>query len=89
MKLRDIFRSHQSLLRSGRVWMQTEVSLLLESEFFFFRLFIDFERERERDRGHEWGRGRERERERFPSRLHTVSTEADVGLEPMNCEITT
>ena len=28
------------------------------------------------------GRGAERERERIPSKLHTVSTEPDVGLEP-------
>ena len=34
-------------------------------------------------------RERERERERIPSRLHTVSTEPDVGLEPTNCEIMT
>ena len=39
------------------------------------------------------GRGRERERERergrIPSRLHTVSTEPDVGLIPTNREIMT
>ena len=33
------------------------------------------------------GRGRER-RERIPSRLGAVSTEPDVRLELMNCEIT-
>ena len=32
---------------------------------------------------------RERERERIPSRLCTVSTEPDVGLELMNREIVT
>ena len=32
-------------------------------------------------------RERERERERIPSRLHTVSTEPDMGLDPMNYEI--
>ena len=32
---------------------------------------------------------RERERERIPSRLHTVSTEPDVGLELTNREIMT
>ena len=31
----------------------------------------------------------ERERERIPSRLHTGSTEPDMGLEPTNCEIMT
>ena len=38
------------------------------------------------------GRGgaeREEERERIPSRLCTVITETDVGLEPTNCEIMT
>ena len=34
-------------------------------------------------------RERERERERIMSRLHTVSTDPDAGLEPMNCEIMT
>ena len=32
---------------------------------------------------------RERERERIPSRLCTDASEPDVGLKPMNCEITT
>ena len=32
---------------------------------------------------------RERGRERIPSRLHTVIAKPDVGLELMNCEITT
>ena len=35
------------------------------------------------------GRGRERERERTASRLCTVSTEPDMGLEPMNREVVT
>ena len=34
-------------------------------------------------------RERERERERIPSRLHTVSSEPDVGLDLMNHEIMT
>ena len=29
---------------------------------------------------------RDRDRERIPSRLHTVSTEPNVGLDPMNQE---
>ena len=33
-------------------------------------------------RGREKERERERERERIPSRLHTVSTEPDTGLDP-------
>ena len=48
---------------------------------------------RESKRQQEWGRGRERESERgregIPSRLHTVSTESDMGFELMNCEIMT
>ena len=44
-------------------------------------MFIYFERE------HEQGRGREQER--IPSRLHTISAEPDVGLEPTNCKIMT
>ena len=35
------------------------------------------------------GRSRERGKERIPSRLHTVSTEPDVGLELTNHEIMT
>ena len=38
---------------------------------------------------YERGRGKEREREKIPSRLHTVSTEPDLGLELMNYEIMT
>ena len=46
------------------------------------------EREREREHAHmQTERGRERGRERIPSRLHTVSTEPNVGLDPMNHEI--
>ena len=44
-----------------------------------------FERERE---GTSRGRA-ERRRDRIPSRLCTISTEPDAGLEPTNREITT
>ena len=44
---------------------------------------------RERERKCKWGRGREREKERIPSRLHTVSTKPNLGLEPTNREIMT
>ena len=37
----------------------------------------------------ELGRGRERETEKIPSRLPTVSTEPNAGLEPTNHEIMT
>ena len=33
--------------------------------------------------------GRGKREERIQSRLHAVSTEPDVGLEPMNCELMT
>ena len=62
----------------------------------FLCLFI-FDRERERDRErqretqreYEQERGIERGKERTPSRFHGVSTEPNVGLRLMNCEITT
>ena len=47
------------------------------------------ERKRQRDRKRQRERKRQRDRERIPSRLYNVSTEPDVGLEPMNCEIMT
>ena len=42
----------------------------------------------------EWVSGRDRKREMgegegIPSRVHTVSTEPDAGLDLMNCEIMT
>ena len=43
---------------------------------------------RERHTQHEQGKVRER-RERIPNRLHTASTETDVGLELRNHEIVT
>ena len=45
------------------------------------------EREEERKRM-SWG-GAEREGQRIPSRLCTVSAEADMGLDLTNCEIMT
>ena len=48
-------------------------------------MFIERERDRERE-SENVGRA---ERERIPSRLHTVSTEPDTGLELMNPEIMT
>ena len=50
-------------------------------------MFIYFERERpSTSKG---GAERERGRHRIPSRLHTVSTEPDMGLELMNGDIVT
>ena len=65
-----------------------------------FSLFIYYEKERENtSRRGEKGREREtesaskgraeREGERIPSRLHAVSTEPNMGLDPTNCEIMT
>ena len=47
---------------------------------------------REREREHKQGRGREREEDtdsEAGSRLLDVSTELDIGLEPINLEILT
>ena len=56
---------------------------------FFFNLSLLILK----DRGNETQRveeeHREGERERIPSRIHTVSTEPDAGVNPTNCEITT
>ena len=54
-------------------------------DHFFFKKYVFILREKE----HNQGRGRERGRERIPSRLHTVSTELDTGLEPTNHKIMT
>ena len=63
------------------------LSLTLDLDSFpnliFQSLFIYFEREKER-KGQ-----REDERERIPSRLHTVNTKPDTGLEPTNSKIMT
>ena len=62
--------------------------------FYFFVIYLLCVREcvsrgRRREREGEREREREREREGIPSRLHIVSTEPDVGLNPMNHDITT
>ena len=65
---------------------------VLPDTFFvkFIDLFWERERERERESEPEWGRGEtEREREKIPSRLYTVSTQPDTGLELTNCEMVT
>ena len=58
---------------------------------FVLSLFIHFEgeRERERERASTNSGRAEREGERTPSRLCTVSTEPDAGLELTNHEIIT
>ena len=62
---------------------------LLPSIFFFVVVVFNFFflRERQRERTEEVQR--ERDRERVPSRLHTVSTESNTGLELTNHEIMT
>ena len=84
---------------SSQANVSTEVQPAEEDFFFFFKFTYLF-REREWGRGRKRGERerdseragkgqKERERERIPSRLHAVSMEPDVGLEPMNCEIMT
>ena len=53
---------------------------------FSFKFIYLFLRERERDRESTCRGGTER-RDRIPSRLCTISTEPDAGLELTNCEI--
>ena len=53
----------------------------------FLKMFIYLFQERERERGNMHRKGRERER--IPTRVHAVSAEPDVGLNPTNCEIMT
>ena len=57
----------------------------------FLSLFILRERESggKVERPRETERERERERERIPGRLCTVSSEPDMYVEPMNCDIMT
>ena len=61
-------------------------SVIFLSFFFKFLQFILKEREKRREQ--QWGQ-RERGTQIIPSRLHAVSTEPDVGLDPTNCEIMT
>ena len=66
------------------------VCMHIYSNLLIYLKFI--ERARESTEGgaeRERERKRQRDRERIPSRLYNVSTEPDVGLEPMNCEIMT
>ena len=73
------------------------VSALCFLLFFFFLniflRFIYFERERERERERESESmsrgGAERKGERILGRLCPVSTEPDVGLDLINCEVMT
>ena len=64
-------------IKEFRVEAETE-----EIIFFFLSFFINFREKASRGSA-------ERERERIPSRVSTVSTEPDLGLELTNCEITT
>ena len=45
--------------------------------------------ETEKEGAHKRGGGAEREGQRIPSRLHSVSTELNMGLNPTNHETTT
>ena len=64
-------------------------SLFVQSELFFFSLFLSLFILRESECVLCGGWVAEREGERVPSRPHTVTAELDVGLELMNCEIMT
>ena len=62
--------------------LEKERTTVKKCIFILFKKKVDlfiFEREKERDR----------DRQRIPSRLHSISTEPDVGLEFMNLEIMT
>ena len=76
------------------------VYLLWKNVYFdalpiFKKVNLLFEREREREREREsmcmceQGRSRQRGGERILSRLHAASTEPDVGLKLMDCEVMT
>ena len=52
----------------------------------FFKVYLCILR---RETEHMSGGWTERVEERIPSRLHSVSAEPNMGLEPMNCEIMT
>ena len=62
-------------------------------EYFFpllvYLFILERKRGGERERERTSKEGAEREEERIPSRFHTVSTEPDSGLKPMNCQIMT
>ena len=53
----------------------------ITSNIFFFLVYLFWKRKH--------GRGKERGRKRIPSRLSAVSTEPNIGLDPMNHEIMT
>ena len=71
------------------MWLLLASGNAEKCRFWFFLIKFIFKREREWGRGRERERERERESERAPNRLHTGSSEPDVGLELMNHEILT
>ena len=68
-----------------------DFAYLKTDDFFLKSLFTYFEREKETAWAGERARKRatERKGQRTPSKLHTVSTELNVGLDLMNYEIMT
>ena len=62
--------------------------LVDDATFFFFFNFSLLTVYSLRERERMSGEGQRERRERIPSRLHTVSTEPAMGLEPTNREIT-
>ena len=74
------------------VWISKDTEEQKELIIYIHNICIYFKfvyLERKRGCAGEQEKGRERRRERIPSRLHAVSTEPNVGLDPTNCEIMT
>ena len=77
------------LLVSLSLWKIMCILSILFLLFLMFTYFGDSESKSERKRTHVGEGQRTRGRQKTPSRLRAVGTEPDVGLEPMNREITT
>ena len=89
-KMTSVPQTLWTILHASR-WLLIGFIMLISRFYYFFKcLFILRKRKREWawECAREQGRGRERT-ERIPSRLHAVSTEPNVGLGFMNCEIMT
>ena len=85
--LRDECRSLQLLLVYFFVQSILVSCMLMFSHWMQARLIFVYFSERDGQTEWEQGRGRQRARHRIWSRLRAVSTEPNVGLEPINREI--
>ena len=63
----------------------SECSYCLTADFSYLLTYFVTERERE----HKQGEGQRERKERIPSKLPPVSTEPNMGLNPMNHELMT